>query len=544
MVFRKPYAFFIKHFRLFHFILFGLVVYSIVRATGVINFIAQYLSNATAIDNLITMEDVNSVFNSLDYVVSIITFVMSLILLIVMTMKQKKNKFYAYSTVISIIMLILNIRGKNTFTVMTTVWISSIELEALSNLYLFAIMALIAQASIALSRGVGFNISRFEFNSDLIKLQADEKDNEEVEFVVDFDVNDLKRNIQKKSRYVKYFIKENSKTLVWCLGVFGGIAVLYFAFSMYKGKISTITPAKLKNQNIGGFNVEYNDSYVINTDSKGNKLADSKTLLVVDLTMKNVTNVEKTFPTAAINILIDDNVYSTASGYQNKVLDLGNVYTGTSIRGKQYSSKKDNIVSSVNGLYVFEIPERQLKGNKIYLQITNISASKTYYLRLIPKNLAVKDNNKIEGKLNEELVFENSTLKDSKLKINNIEIKDKYVLTYENKYKEYIPNRIIETNDDMAIMKINGTFTSKNTLINNLYSLISNYAYVEYKIGDNNYKQTTGFIRFTPKNVKEKDTYYITVNDKVRNADSANLVFSIRGNDYVYSLDNAIKGGN
>jgi hypothetical protein len=544
MVFRKPYAFFIKHFRLFHFILFGLTIYSIVRATGVINFIAQYLSNATAIDNLITTEDVDSVFNNMDYIISIITFIMSLILLVIMTMKQKKNKFYAYSTVISIIMLILNIRGKNTLNVMTTVWISSIELEALSNLYLFAIMALIAQASIALSRAVGFNISRFDFNSDLIKLQTDESDNEEVEFVVDFDVNDLKRGIQKRSRYVKYFIKENSKTLLWCVGVFGGITVLYFAFSMFKGKVSTISTQKLKNTNIYGFSIEYNDSYVINTDSKGNKLADNKTLLVVDLTMKNLTSSDKLFPTAIVNIMIGDNVYSTSSGYQNKVADLGKVYTAKKLRGKQYSKNTDGY-SPEQGLFVFEISERQMKGNNIYLHLVNPQNSTTYDVRLLPKSIIIKENTIIESKLKEEYVFESNTLKDSKLKINSIEISDNFVLTYnDGKYKEYIPGKIVETNEDMAIMKINGIFDSNNSLINNFYNFLNSYAYIEYKIGDKTYKQTAGFNRIIPKKVKEKNIYYVTILDKIRKSDSAKLVFSIRGNDYVYSLDDAIKGGN
>jgi len=541
MVLRKPYAFFIKHFRLFHFILFGLVIYSIVRATGVMNFISQYLSNATAVDNLITMDDVNSVFNSMDYIISILTFIMSLILLIVMTIKQKKNKFYAYSTVISIIMLILNIRGKNTLTVMTTVWISNIELEALSNLYLFAIMALIGQASIALSRAVGFNISRFDFNSDLIKLQADESDDEEVEFVVDFDVNDLKRGFQKRTRYAKYFIKENSKTLLWCVGVFGGITALYFIFSLFKGKVSTISVQKLKNTNIAGFNIEYNDSYIINTDSKGNKLPDNKVLLVVDLTARNTTTTEKNFPSSMINIMIDDNIYTTSSGYQFKVTDLGTEYTEQKIR-----SKKQN--GSAKGLFIYEIPKRNLFGSNLYLHISNPQNSTTYDVVLKPKNLLVDDNKTSEGKLKEEIIFDGSVLKDSKLKIDSIDIKDEFEITYnDGKYKEYIPGKIIETNEEMSIMKIKGTFNSSNKLINNLPKFLSSYAYIEYTKDGKTYKQTSGFNRIIPireKEIKEKNTYYITVLKKIKSADSAKLVFSIRGNDYVYSLDDAIKGGN
>lgn len=548
MVLKKPYAFFIKHFKLFHIILSCLVVYSIVRATGVMNFISQYLSNATAIDNLITMEEVNSVYSGMDYFVSILTFIMSLILLVVMTLKQKKNKFYAYSTTMSIIFLILNIYGKSTLVKLTSTWLNEVSLDVLSNLYLFAIMALIAQAAIAISRAAGFNISRFDFNNDILKLNAEESDSEEIEFVVDFDVNDLKRNIQKNSRYFKYFLKENAKTFIWCIGVFGAIATLYFGFSFIKNKKNTISLSNLKTISINGFKIEYNDSYIINTDSIGNLLDENKTLLVLDLTISNSTDKAQKFSLSSVNINIGETNYTATLKYQDTIKDFGKLYQEENISARRKGKDNNFIYPSSRGIYVFEIPKNQL-GNKIYLNLLPTNTTQSYYIQLSPKNLVVNEVKEIDAGFDKEIIFDNNTFNGSKLVINNVEIAQQFKLNYTFKnlsYVEYIPSSIISTNQDMAVMKIVGSFETSNNSISDLYKFMSNYGYIEYKIGDETYKQKSGFNQLKAKHVNDNNTIYITVLDEIRKADSATLVFSIRGTEYRYNLNSILdrNGGN
>ena len=173
MVLRKPYAFFIKHFKLFHIILSALIIVSVVRMTNVITFINSYLNSDKT---LITMNDVDGLYSVIDYIVPLVALAFSILLLVVMSMKKKPNKYYAYSTIVILLLLILNVYGYNTLKALTKEWLQANRISTLRDLYVFALLGCIIEVAISVSRAIGFNVSRFDFNNDIIQLELSEKD--------------------------------------------------------------------------------------------------------------------------------------------------------------------------------------------------------------------------------------------------------------------------------------------------------------------------------------------------------------------------------
>ena len=518
MVLRKPYKFFIKHFKLFHLILSALVIYSLVRITNVINYINSF-TNSDVTLKTISVADFNSLYSAIDFIVPIAAMILSIILLVVMTMKKKANKFYAYSTVVSLVVLIVNIYGRNTMLDLTTTWLTKGTLETVVDIYIFVIIACVVEVAIALSRAIGFNISRFDFNSDILEFDLDEKDNEEFEVAVDFDINDVKRDVQKRTRYVKYFFKENKSTLLWTSVIVVAFLALFGIYSLLKG---TVKAEPLKNLNrIGLLSFSVNDIYIIDKDPNGKDLPDGLNLIVLDAIIENKTKNDLKLNASTMTINIGEDSYGRKTEYANYVSDLGTLYYNDDI-------KKN---STVQRLFVFAIPKRSAR-KKMYLGVGN-----TYY-KIKPQVISTEDN-VIENKLNEELNFEGSSVGDSKIKITEFDVKDVIEVPYKFKNMNSVETLVptYTGNNDNTILKLKGEFTfDENSKSKNLASLISKYGYIEYEIDGKQYKQSSGFSEIKSKKVNDNTTYYIEVNSSIAKASKIVLGFRLRYADYKYYL--------
>lgn len=536
MILRKPYAFFIKHFRFLHFILSGLIIYSLIRVINIIAYINQYLSTATSIDNLIPTEDVYTLFSYTDNKVDIAALILSLLILIIMSMKKKKHKFYIFSCIMPILHYLLNKKGCALMFKMTALWVSSTELNTLVDLYIFMAIGFLILAAVTISRTVGFNISRFDFNSDILKLKIDEKDNEEVGFVADFDFNDLKRDWKKNLRYAKYFFKAYKKTIIVCTILFGIFAFGFYGYTNMKTQIKPLSRLEFKNKVISDFAIDYNSSYIINTDSEGNKVGDGKTFVVVDLSASNYGYEDTPFPYAILGISNGEDTYTSTMKYKNVVNDLGNVYDGEIVK----------LDETKRALYMFEVPERDL-DKTLYLTATDLYYEKVFYLEINPVDLRVFDNEYIDVNKGDEVTFDGDIFTDSKLVLNKIETSDYFQLSYDfyasrNRHYtsyEYMRADVARANQDRCVMRIEGSFETSNKNITNLYQLLANYGHIEYRIGDEIFQQDNGFVLLTPKKVKEKNVIYVEVLDNIRKADTISIVFNVRGTSYSYLFDNA-----
>lgn len=532
MILRKPYAFFIKHFKLFHIILASLVIFSIIRITGVVTFINKYMESNSGI---ISKADFNKIYGAIDFIVPILTLMFSLLLLVVMGMKKKPNKFYAFTTLMTTILLIVNIFGYSTVKKLINVWLDVNQVNTLGDIYIFILFGLVAEAAISVSRAIGFNVSRFDFNNDILKLELSEKDNEEFEFMVDFDVNDLKRSAQKRLRYFRYFIKGNKKTIMWSFAVLIGFVGLFFAFSIYKNKKNTVNLIRYKN-NINNFAIAVNNTYIVDADSNGNKLKDNIHLLVLDVTLTNNDQKrDRQFLTGTIGINIGEDNYTTTKKYRNIVKDLGTMYSDEIIKS----------LKSARRLLVFEIPENRLHS-KIYFTLKNLSSGEKMYAKINPLDFTNVKTDTVTKKLTEELDIKDSVVGDSKITIKSASFAKYYSINYkycttDNKIcldsLEYLLPDNSYTNFDKTILKIEGTFNfDKNGSIGNIGNLINNYGYIEYEINNKKYIQNYGFEHISSSRVINNNIYYLGVKEEIAQASKITLVFKLRNNEYRYVI--------
>lgn len=537
MVLRKPYAFFIKHFKLFHLFLSVFFVYSIFRMTGVISFLNNYSnSNAT----LITMNDVTSVYNNFDFIIPVIILALCILLLTVMSLKKKPNKFYMFATITSIVLLIVNIYGYVTLKQLTVEWLEIIRIDTLADIYIFVMISCMVSCAISISRAIGFNISRFDFNNDILQFDLSEEDNAEFEVVVDFDVNDLKRNAQKKARYFKYFLKENKSIIIWTSVVIVVSLGLYGVFNFFKYNKTIIKTSSFSSQVYNGFTIEINNSYIINNDLKGNKLEDNKHLLVVDVNITNNGYKEETqFLTGTVNVNVGNDNYYTTKKYDDIITDLGKMYNDEKIRRNTSQSPY-----SLRRLLVFEVPKNHL-NSKILFGVRDFNSDKTIYTQLKPTDLSKLDDKDADYKVGDELDLKDSTIGDVKIKIDSYAIATKFKVNYNfcttskvciNSI-EYLVPTTTNSRYDKTLLKLTGSFEFNNdSIIDDFYKLFANFGYIEYRIGDKLYRQDSMFKEIKSSKLKQSNVYYIEVNKDIEKADSVYLGFKIRNMDYRYYL--------
>ncbi len=529
MVFRKPYAFLIKHFKLLHVILTGVVIYLIIRMTGTISFINDYL-NANV--KLISLEQFESAYNALDFVFPVIVLLFSVILFFVMTLKKKPNKFYMYAMLIALVTLILNVYGYYTLRSLTEVWLKANRLSMLSDFYVFALVANVVLCAMSASRAIGFNIGRFDFNNDISQFDLSEEDSAEFEVSVDFDIDVIKRNAKKRIRYLNYFYKENKRTIFGTLLMIIFVSAIY-GLSLYFRYRKDVIRGNILSYN--GFSVQVNNAYVINSDSEGNQLKDNKHIVVVDTSITNLSGKDSySFPTGTLSLNVGAMSYTLTKQYNAYISDLG----------KMYNDEKIKAGNTVKSIFAFEVPESNLNST-ILLGVRDLNGQKTHYLKLNTTNLSNEDDTIKEEFLGEELVFDNSLFKDTRIKIDSFEINDKYKINYRFcansttclNSVEYLVPRNNTSNYDMTILKINGSFDiNNNALFTNFYQLFETFGYIEYKIAGKTYQQTSGFKQISSKKINNNNTYYIGVLKDIKNAESVCLGLKIRNIYYRYYL--------
>ncbi len=527
MVLRKPYKFFIKHFKLFHVFLSAFIIYSIFRITSTVSFINDYLASNKA---LITMDDVRSVYKVSDFVVPILTLVFLILLLVVMTIKKKQNKFYALGTLATSVYLIVNIYGYSTLKQLTTIWLDVNRLSSLGDIYIFVMIALMIEAAVTLSRAIGFNVSRFDFNSDLAKFDLSEEDNAEFEVVVDFDINDLKRDAQKNIRYVKYFLKENRSTLLVTISAFILAVGLYLGFSFIKNAKKIVKTNILQ---YNGFKFEINNSYIVNTDLNGKELDDNLYLVVIDANVTNESKkIDSIFKTGTLTINIGNERYKSTTKYGDYLKDLGTIYLDEKI-------KKEG---TVRRLFVFEVPVNHIHS-KILLGVRDLNAKSSVYKKIKPVNLN-GDDKVIEANLGDSIEFKDSSLNNISFKFDKYDMEDKYAINYTYCYQ---PNQCIDSieylvannssyNYDRTILKLEGSIDINNSTVDSFYNMISKYGYIEYTKEGKIYRQTNAFKELKSTKIEQKNTYYIEIDKDIKDADTIYIGFKIRNYDYKYYL--------
>lgn len=531
MILRKPYAFLIKHFRFMHVILSICIFYLIYRTSLMINYINEYIENTISV---VGNEIIGTLFDFGVVLLPILILVFAGILLFVMTLKDKPRLFYILMIIVHIAIGIVYIYAYSTFSEMEKTIIDMRTVKMLRDLLLYVILAQSIFSVFAVVRGVGFDIKKFNFTTDLQDLEISIEDNEEFEVAIDFDLNDKKRTGKKIIRYTKYWIKEHRLIVNSCLVVVAIIITASFIAGYFKG--GKMYPEG-KSFTAGNFQYTVQNSYILNTDLNGNVMtADNSVLVVVDLLIKNNAKVPTELVLGTIELNIAGDRYYHNSKYEYPLTDLGVVY----------KNEKIGITEPARYLLVFEVP-KTAGASKMKIGFRDLKREETVYSRLdLKKFKEKKDVHQYD--LGETIDFSDSTLKNTTLTIDSYEIRNKFTLnyTYCSQKKdclasvEYLTPNLFTSNYNKSLLKLKGNFKLDEELVSanikDIYGVFKSFVTIEYVIdGETRYQKTfLGYV--TSKKVLQENTYYIEVLQEIKIADEITLIFKIRDQEYKYHL--------
>ncbi len=542
MILRKPYALFIKYFRLINLamaVLMGILIYRTWVITGFLNsYIGNYL---LATDDFV----LGHYINFYSFIMALIIVILNVVILSVLFVKKKPKKLYIFSGILYILIIVMYgvdymiLHGVN-----EVIW----DVRLTKAVRDFTYVGLALQAAcvvLVLIRATGFDIKGFNFGTDLQELDIQTEDNEEFEVAVEFDQNKIERKVRKGIRYVSYFYLEH-KLLVNVCGI---ILVIIIAFTLFINRM--IYRADYKQGHpfqASGVVVNIKQAFITSTDQFGEEMmyengkkTKNRVLLVLKLDVKSVYNdPDAVLNTGLFNLRIRGRSYGQTTSYNKEISDMGTPY----VQQKLTTDFKSYLLA-------FDLP-RELANKKMVLKFNdNISyvkgelGAKNIYVTLKQEDLD-KDKDEIEAVSGKTLSFKGSLLENAKLKIDKVEVAKSFKTDYNfcystNKcYKsyEYVTPTTTGTYFK-TVMKVKGTFESdQNANISGIATLndfLNKFAVISYQKNGGWYSHKIDSENISPA-VKEPDTYYIEVNKNVEGATTIYLLFKVRNYNYKYVL--------
>lgn len=202
MVFRKPYGFLIKYFKLIHLIISLILSYLVICNMRIYSFLNDCIGNSSY------RYDAFEYINYGIYVLFLLAVVLFFVIYLLFKYKDKPRRLYIFSIVgyilVGIYMFIL-------FNYLKGLPDSIIEQKVIRSYRDIMIITLVFQFVIMIVmfiRGLGFNIKKFNFDMDIQELNLSQEDAEEIEVDVKIDTEGIARNIRKKKRELGYYFNE------------------------------------------------------------------------------------------------------------------------------------------------------------------------------------------------------------------------------------------------------------------------------------------------------------------------------------------------
>ena len=534
MILRKPYAFFIKYFKVLHAIIAVLVAVLLYRSFTLYNFFRAYVNDySSALNDL----SPRSLLNMYSFIMVLGVIILIIILLSVMIYKKKPKALYIYSLIVYVFVIILY---GVTYPVLRDISASILDIRfssALRDFFMIAAALQFVSLILYIVRATGFDIKQFDFGTDLQKLDINDKDSEEIEVALEFDQNKLQRQVKYKFRQFKYVYGEN-KFLINTIGI---IVVVVLAFTIYLNLgVYTASYNQGTSFSASGVVANVRDTYLTQTNALGNKLTDDM-IVVVKLDVKKNGDIKKTLNTGLATLRIDNVSYSQNSNYAKELYDLGTAYVNQELNNEFQSY-----------ILTFVVPEEDANKKMVLKFNDNVSyvkgevGAKSILVTLNPISLV--DNEEANtSKLGEEETFENSVLENATLKIDRYEINDKFKVDYNYCYgtdkclksSEYL-TPTATGNYLKTLMKIDGEFNmdkNVNSLeISDFYSFLNTFVTINYKVNDKWISQKINTQNVKPTSSTKLSDYYIEVPSDVKNASEIYLTFTIRNYTYRYIL--------
>ena len=323
MILRRPYAFLIKHFRLIHLILLGLLGYITYKASTMLSFFKDYISN-----------NGNLVINSSEYisyfifVAIIFIMVISVVIFFLMRYKKKPKLFYVILVIVSIIASVVMVYSYNNIKVLETTVLSGREVRLFRDISRLNFWILFVTCIPILIRGLGFDIKKFNFSSDLKELNLEDKDSEEVEVTANLDSDSVVRISRRFLRELKYYYVDNKFILNIIIGVVIVILIMVYPFNRY------VVNRDLNEGEVFGtsnFNLKITDSYI----SDRNRISKNNSYVVLKISV--ISKIDKyKLDLDKIVLVSGDNSYTASMKYYHYFNDIGKGYKNNVIGTSEY----------------------------------------------------------------------------------------------------------------------------------------------------------------------------------------------------------------
>ena len=517
MVFRKPYAFFIKYFRLINLLLVVLLcflIYKLNLIRIVINDI--YLGRLTNFSNL------NNTYVGFKMVLLIFIIIVILsIILILLKRKKKPLNDYLYGILYIVILVAYLLFVSNIFFNLNDSIIEQTSLKLYTDISLLIIVPMlyfIFKFSLIV---IGFNLSKFNFSQDMLDLKQEEKDNEEVE--VDFSKNTYKykRKLRKNIREFKYYYLENRLLISLILGIiFIVFFITFFSMSIFdNNKVN-------KNENFiaGDFNYKVTHVYETVYDYTNSIIKEDSKFVIVNVIVRNINRNAKSIDLNRIRIVYD-NKYSYANNYYNKYFyDLGNIYNKEPLK----------INENYNYLLIFEVPKDYNSKNytlKFYDRVTvkdNEISGSYKEMRVKSKNLDKKTKTNYYN-LKDKIELDSKKYKNSSINVDSYSIDTKYV------YKDNNLTKVIRDNDINKVLLILDYRLNFDEILNmdvlkNDKDFFNKFVNISYNYNGNKKALKSNVIGIVEQKVM------LSVPYEIKNANNIDLIFNFRNEKFIYKL--------
>ena len=258
MVFRKPYGFLIRHFKLIHLIISGILIFIV----SFNNKIYSYLNSC--------IDDAVNKYNALDYMKYSVFIWIGIVLLLFFVIyslfkyKDKPRKLYLFSILgyvcVSIFMFILY----EYFRELPNSIIDQKTIRGYRDIMLITLCFQYFMIVIMFIRGLGFDIKKFNFGQDVQELNLSSEDNEEIEVDLKIDTTNVMRAVRKQKREFGYYFQEYK---IIILGIFAIILVIVIA-NVYNKFKDSFTVYEM-NEIVGNVNyLDVKNSYYVIDDNK------------------------------------------------------------------------------------------------------------------------------------------------------------------------------------------------------------------------------------------------------------------------------------
>ena len=419
MIFKNPYSFVSKHYKLINFLLLIPLLYITLKFGDIAKFFRDYVK-----DGYFTVETnfADNYVTGLTIITCLFLSLSNLIIFIILNTKKKKRLYHPIVAGYGLILFLLTIVFHTCMVAIQDATLRNTFANFIRDLANMSFLPGYFFLAYGVINTIGFNIKTFRIdnNSDL-RISDDDEDDVEIQF--NSEKHTLKRNLVHIAREMKYYVLENKLVIsLIAIVLLGSIAFQTYQ-NIKSNNSSILLSSTISMKNIS---LTLKDSIISDVDYRGTTISKDKYYLAVKIGIQNTSNADIKLDDSSFRIYMGKTVIFPTYDKSSRFVDMGRPYQGEPIR----AGKGDDYV------FVYELTKSQIKNSyqmRILQDLTKKSEKliKNYKkLTIKPKKL-IKVENIGTAKIGEKIELAGTTLGKSSYTLESIEQSSYYQYTYD-----------------------------------------------------------------------------------------------------------------